>query len=82
MCALRRLLRVGSQSVHDPRLAVIQIILRAQKPRAPIPTVPRAVGDNSTQTANIDSTTTSMSRTFDAMIEEGILQTVTFLATV
>ena len=52
------------------------------KPRAPILTVPGAVGDNSTQTANMDSTTTSMSRKLDTMMEEPILQTVKFQATV
>ena len=65
-----------STSRRDPNYTA------STKPRAPIPTVPGAVGDNSTQIAKIDSTTTSMSRKFDAMIEERILQTVTFLATV
>ena len=45
-------------------------------------TVPRSVGDNSTQTANINGTTTIMSRKLDTMIEEPTLQTRAFLATV
>ena len=57
------------------------VVILTKKQKALIPTVRGAVGDNSTQTPNIDSTTT-MSRKLDTMMEERILQTVTFQATV